>query len=338
MSIKKNYVVAKRNVLNELRANSMSLQELRFFSIYLSKINPKDTNTRVVRFPLSDFQRIMELDRLKLDYIKHVTDSLLSKIVRVPLDEKGNYTAFQLFKECTVNTDETGERYVEIDAHDKALPLIFEFKNKYFTYQLWNALRLKSSNQLRMYEILKQYEKVGERIMSVEELKELLGIDKNDYKLYQNFKMRVLYGCQEALSQHTDIKFTYEPTGKKGPGGKILYLKFIIQKNKNYTDQLSLDEFIEQQPIIDSLEPEDILNKRLNFMSDACGGEFKISEIQVLYNLALEILPSDKFSDDIQLYHFFKNKYDEMVMRSERIKVNNRFGYLKSLFKPELNQ
>ena len=30
-------IVQKRNVLNELRKNSMSLQELRFFSIYLSK-------------------------------------------------------------------------------------------------------------------------------------------------------------------------------------------------------------------------------------------------------------------------------------------------------------
>lgn len=80
-------------------------------------------------------------------------DRILCKIVRIPLDKRGNYTAFQLFKKCTVNIDKTGERYVEIDGHDDALPLMFEFKSKFFTYQLWNALRLKSSNQLRMYEI-----------------------------------------------------------------------------------------------------------------------------------------------------------------------------------------
>ena len=54
-------VVSKRNVLNELRSNNMTLQELRFFSIYLSKINPQDIDTRVVRFPLDDFQKIMNL-------------------------------------------------------------------------------------------------------------------------------------------------------------------------------------------------------------------------------------------------------------------------------------
>ena len=31
-------VVQKRNVLNELRATNLTLQELRFFSIYLSNV------------------------------------------------------------------------------------------------------------------------------------------------------------------------------------------------------------------------------------------------------------------------------------------------------------
>lgn len=334
MSIKKEYIITKRNVLNEIRANNMTLQELRFFSIYLSKINPKDISTRIVRFPLSDFQKIMEFDKLKINYITHVTDSLLCKIVRIPLDEKGNYTAFQLFKKCTVNIDESGERYVEIDAHDDALPLMFEFKSKFFTYHLWNALCLKSSNQLRMYEILKQYEKIGERIISIEELKDLLGIKINEYKRFGDFKTNVLEVCRLALQTNTDIKFTYEPTGKKGKGGKILFLKFTIQKNKDYIDKLSLAEFIDQQPIIDNSDnTNSLLEQRLDFMSNACNNEFSSSQLQVLYNLANKILPYNEFSDDIILFHFFKSKYDEMIMRSQQTKIHNRFSYLKSLFK-----
>lgn len=33
-------IVQKQNILNEIRSNNLTLQELRFFSIYLSKINP----------------------------------------------------------------------------------------------------------------------------------------------------------------------------------------------------------------------------------------------------------------------------------------------------------
>jgi len=246
-TLKKNYLVKKRNILNEIRANNMTLQELRFFNIYLSKIDSHKPETRVVRFALDDFRAIMELGRIDIRYMKNVTNSLLSKVVNVPIERENGefrgYTGFQLFKRCKVYAEESGEWCVEIDAHDDALPLMFEFKNRYFTYELFNALRLKSSNQLRMYEILKQYEKIGTRVLSVDELKEKLGIGKGEYPRYDNLKKWVIDACQQALAKYTDIKFTYEPHGKRGQGGKIMALKFIIEKNENYVDQLTFDMF-----------------------------------------------------------------------------------------------
>ena len=241
--IDKEHIVAKRNMLNEIRANTMSLQELRFFSIYLSKINPNDVGTRVVRFPLEDFRSIMGLGRLNIEHMKAATNSLLGKVVNIPNDS-GGYTGFQLFKQCVVDVDRNGEWYVEIDAHDRALPLMFEFRDRYFTYKLWNALRLKSSNQLRMYELMKQYEKLGFRVIPVDELKSLLGIEEEEYTRYDNFKRWVLDACQTALTENTDITFSYEPHGKKGKGGKIVNLRFEIKKNDSFIDPLSLAEFI----------------------------------------------------------------------------------------------
>jgi len=245
LKLKDNYVVTKRNVLNEIRANTMSLQELRFFSIYLSKINPSDKKTRVVRFPIEDFKAIMEIGRVNIDHMKAITNSLLSKVVNVPNDS-GGYTGFQLFKQCIVDMDDDDGWYVEIDAHDKALPLMFEFKDRYFSYKLWNALRLKSANQLRMYEILKQYERVGERVIPLVELKNLLGIEPEEYPRYGDFKRWVLDACQVALTENTDLTFTYEPYGKKGRGGKVIQLRFIIKKNEGFIDPVSLVEFMKQ--------------------------------------------------------------------------------------------
>ena len=160
-----NAIVQKRNVLNEIRRNSMSLQEMRFFSIYLSKINPQDISTRVVRFPLEDFKRIMEFQSLNLTQLRESFVRFLQQVVSVPNEDRPGFSSFQLFKKCKLFQDELEQWYVEIDAHDDALPLMFEFKDRYFTYQLWNALRLKSANQIRLYEILKQYEKLGKREM-----------------------------------------------------------------------------------------------------------------------------------------------------------------------------
>jgi len=243
--IKKNYLVSKRNVLNEFRSNNMTLQELRLFSIYLSKINSRDISTRIVSFTIKEFRAIMDFTReIKIEYIKSVARSLLSKSVEVPT-ERGGYEWFQLFKRCKVDIDDDEEWYFEIDAHDDALPLMFDFKNNFFKYRLWNVLGLTSSNQIRMYEILKQYEKKGYRVLSVEDLRQLLGIGKKEYPRIGDFKRCVLDVCQQALAENTDIKFTYEPYGKRGRGGKILALKFYIKKNTDYTDPLSLDRFIQ---------------------------------------------------------------------------------------------
>lgn len=337
MPLKKDYLVQKRNILNELRANNMTLQELRFFSIYLAKINKNDVATRVVRFTLSDFQKIMEYGRLNIAQLKNTTDSLLCKVIHLPL-ESGGYTSFQLFKECTVSPDDRGEWYIEIEAHDKALPLMFEFKNRYFSYQLWNALRLRSPNQVRMYEILKQYETAGERIISVEELRELLGIDKNEYPQWERFRVRVLEACQTALAETTDIKFTYEPHGRRGPRGKILAIKFVIERNVDYIDQLTLEEFIvmqtDEEPEASWVEKRH--NEIIELLSDACSHEFSQEQVQLLRDLVIQIVPVDITGIGTEHYDYLFRKYNELNYQDKNRKIKKRFEYFRVMLKAEV--
>ena len=343
-ALKNDYLMQKRNILNEMRANQMTLQELRFFAIYMSKINKDDESTRVVRFPLADFQAIMELGRINIDYMKKVTDSLLSKIVHVPdPDGRGGYTAFQLFKECKVSCDGTGEWYIEIDAHDKALPMMFDYKNKYFSYRLVNALRICSVNQLRMYELLKQYEYIGSKVYGIEELKDHLWIRKDEYPRYNDFKTWVLDACQQALQENTDIKFTYAPNGKRGKGGKILSLKFYIEKNEHSPKQLSLDAFVAER----SLPPAGLggsegggfietgekspYAERVSFLAEACNNEFTREEIIVLWDAMQSALPDDIILDERKSFDYLNGKYHEMAMRNRKRKIQHRFSYLKSM-------
>jgi plasmid replication initiation protein len=349
-TIDSDFLIEKRNALNEVRSNNLTLQELRFFSIYLAKINARDLSTRVVRFSVKDFQRIMELSKIKLKYLAAVTDQLLCKVVHVP-SETGGFLSFQLFKECSVDKDKNGEWYVEIDAHDKALPLLFEFKERYFTYELWNALRLKSSNQLRMYEILKQYEARGCRVVAIDDLKGLLGLNVSDYPRFNSFRERVIDVCQQALAENTDIKFTYEPYGEKGRGGKIRQLKFTIAKNANHNDQLSLDDFIDRQDVFDgaAAAPADegggFLQRMYPILGIACGNEFSPGEMTVLYDLTLKLAPPKPAAktDEYVMkdaFDYIKRKHDELNLRAGRKDlppVKSRFGYIKKLMEAELD-
>lgn len=328
-------IVEKRNVLNEIRSNNMTLQELRFFSIYLSKINPHDQSTRIVRFPLSDFQKIMDIGTdMNIPHFKLTVRRILQQIVEVPNEHGSGYTAFQLFKEAVVEKDENDEWYVEIDAHDKALPLMFDFKNRYFKYELWNALRLKSPNQVRMYEILKQYEKIGHRELTVNELRGLLGIADNEYERWERFRVRVLDSCQQALSETTDICYTYE-RGKVGKGGKWLTIVFHIQKNKNYVDQLTLEEFIDNQPEQDLIDLDedseiDYGSELANLLgSAALDDEFAPDQVRIIQDLVIKAVPT---GDSMERCDYLIGKVHQMNQYSPK----NRFNYLCSIIKNEI--
>lgn len=359
--------IQKRNILNELRSNNMTLQELRLFSIYLSKINKADTSTRVVRFPLDDFRRIMGLGLGENIYnFKYTVRHILQQVVEVPNENGKGYSAFQLFKKAKVEKDEQEEWYVELDAHDDALPLMFEFKNKYFNYKLWNALRLKSPNQVRMYEILKQYEDIGKRTLTITELRELLGIGKNEYSGrtgWSDFKKKVLDSCQKALKESTDICYTYE-RGKAGAGGKWLTIIFYIKKNNDYIDPLTLDEFIDQTSnftssefdFADDLDEDDIRlakyggDEYLATLAEAVNDEFSKEDMeQIRLVLARIDVPEDhNFSGSEAVlwgrHQYLQEKYaalnaEEKRKKSRNEKIGSRFNYFlamleKDTFKP----
>ena len=330
----KSAVVEKRNVLNEIRKNNMSLQELRFFSIYLSKINARDVSTRVVRFSLEDFRKIMELGNdMNITHFRSVIRHLLQQIVEVPNESGYGYSAFQLFKKCTLDKDEYGEWYVTIDAHDDALPLMFDFKNRYFTYELWNALQLKSINQIRMYEILKQYETIGKREIPVAELRELLGIAPNEYTRWERFRVRVLDSCQQALAEYTDITYTYEK-GKSGQGGKWLTIIFHISKNSKCVDKLLLDEFIKQQDTEEQITFSNIDDENfLREVAEVCHNEFSKEQMELIISLIDFVEETQRLSYLKRVYAMLE--YQESKKCKSGNKISDRFLYLKKIIESD---
>lgn len=342
--LKENYIVEKRNILNEMRENSMTFQEILFFSIYLSKINARDVSSREVKFPLKDFERIMGIERAKVSHLEKSFEGILQKVVSLPLENRQGFVSFQLFKECVLRKEEE-EWIVTIDAHDRALPLMFEFKEKYFTYELWNVLKLKSKNQLRMYELLKQYENIGTRTVELVDLKEMLGLTKDGYEIWADFKRSVLDACQVALREKTDISFEYQPIRK---GRKITAVKFIIQKNEVLEDISYIKQFlqpysmettevperkkeiapIEKQKTATATLEEAFLEKNMVLFRDAVNQEFSQKEMDLIYHtMCLAEIPIIDGNYPLSYFHYLSRKYKELESRAITTTIKNRFAY-----------
>ncbi len=329
-----NYKVERSNELNKLVPKGWNLNEVRFLAIYQAKINARNPESRVVTFPLETFCEIMEIKRLNITQMKETVRSLLSKPVFLPNDKNG-FIGIPLFVECEVlQDDKTNEWFVKIECHQKALPYMFEMKKNYFTYELWNALSLSSVNQIRMYEILKQYEKIGSRIIEVEKLKSLLGIEKNQYDSFKNFRVRVLESCQKALEQHTDIKYTFEPIRR---GRKIHALKFIITKNKNFKDDLRLKEFIKPEDLEDIKDipvesVEKPVNNSLESLYYRCNEAYNMGQLEMLYNYVENSGAKLNVNTENYIYSVY------CQTKIEGNKVNNLFKYTFAIIKKQMNE
>ena len=226
----KTALVSKKNILNEMKAENLTLQQIRFLIIYLSKINPLDESTRTVKFKLSSFQKIMEFGKLNTKRLKQSTDALQSIKVSVPRNTKNGYESIVLFSRCLVDKDSNGEWFVEMSASVEAMQYMFNLNKEYVKYQLWNILDLKSKHQFRMYEILKQHENQGKIEITIEKLRALLGIKDNQYQRFTHLRERVLEPCQKALKEKTDIYFDFEK-GKSGTGREWRTIIFKIHPN-----------------------------------------------------------------------------------------------------------
>ena len=167
----------------------------------------------------------------------------------------------------------------------------------------------------------------------------------NEYQRWDRFRDRVLDSCQQALKETTDICYTYE-RGKTGAGGKWLTIIFHISKNKDYVDQLTLFEFMEQsggataEPLEQEPQQLELCNTRksdnIDFYAGACENEFNSTEIESLMAIINSMqLPAHDMGTLFAKYHFLLEQYTRFKAIAERTTIANRYSYFYTMIRSE---
>lgn len=108
-------------------------------------------------------------------------------------------------------------------------PYLLNLKETYTKYRLGYVINFKSEYSFRFYELMKQYEAIGERTITVEEIRDLLMIDNDKYTKYSHLKAKVIQKAIEEINKFSDIKVILEKEEKEGK--KVVGLVFSINKN-----------------------------------------------------------------------------------------------------------
>ncbi len=224
-------LIRKANELVEARYR-YDIWQTRVFAKVLTLIKPSDTDFYEYKIYLTDFIKEFGLKKGGNIYqlIKSGAEGLMQKKVVVDEMLDGRPSELQTWMLSSVQTfKETDDAaYLLVTIHPKLKPYLLELRQKYLVYDIRNVLKLTSVYSIRIYELLKQYEKIGKRHFDLENLKLILGIQPEEYKLYGHFKSKVILKAQSDLSAETDISFTFE---EHKDGKKVSGVTFFIFPN-----------------------------------------------------------------------------------------------------------
>ena len=230
ISSKNNLIVSQSNYLTEARY-SLSVAEQRLIITLLSFISPSDEDFKDYEIKISDFKEIIGIkSNTVYSNIRYVLRSLQGRVIEIPkTNEMIGWFSYSRYIE------ESGTIIIRFD---KALkPHLLSLKEQFTQYKIFIVAQFQSYYTIRIYTLLKQYEFLGERDIKLIELREILGINKNQYPKFYDFRRRIINQAKrefETLDKETgayksDITFDLETFRT---GRKITDLKFIIKKQK----------------------------------------------------------------------------------------------------------
>lgn len=235
------FVVTQSNNLVEANYSpDLTAQAHKMARFILSLISPndKDLRTYTVKIDaLKQYLGIKKSTRWGAFYsrLKETAQKLNAAPIEIRKPD-GKYLVAYLISGYEVDTNK-GTITFEISGLLK--PYLLELKKNYTSYLLAYIPKLKSSYSIRLYELLYQYRKIGKRQFELADLQKKVG---SSYKLYGDFKRKVILQAQKDLKKHTDIAFVFAEIKE---GRKVASVKFVIFSNTPLNKQTNQLPFLE---------------------------------------------------------------------------------------------
>jgi plasmid replication initiation protein len=181
---------------------------------------------------ISDFSTLLNLKNKNIyAEIKDLLFRLSSRTVFIK--EKNGYLISSWVSSARYIED---SGIIQLSFDRKLRPYLLELKTEFTKFNLFTIVQFRSAYTIRIYMLLKQYEKIGVREFALDEFRYNLGVKDTIYPQFKHLRTRVINQAKKELDKKdkqgdfiSDITFNFEPIKK---GRSIQRLRFIITKNK----------------------------------------------------------------------------------------------------------
>lgn len=252
-------VVQSNKLVESHYKQEYTIQEQRTILWALSEIHKEDyiyhknKELKEIKITAFDYAKLMGI-HVKNVYrdAKKIGDALMQKVLKI--EEENEWLLVHW-----VSSMEYKDGIITIDIHPKLIPYLIDLKEKFTAFKLENILYLNSSHAIKIYQILTQYKSIGERTISIDNLRSSLGIDKlKTYLSYGAIKQRILEISKKEINEKTDLTVSYKEIKESR---KVVAIKFKITKKQTQEEQAKkiFKDYVKQSQ-----------NETLNHLLDIC--------------------------------------------------------------------
>ena len=337
---KDRYISKGNDLIEAKRSMHLTTRERRLVAYMVSCITPYDADFKEYTFPIEDFIQFFAItDKNAAQEYHRIARGILSKPFIVENKEEtfqANWLSSVAYKKK--------EKKFAFTFDPKLKRYLVQLKSFYTQYQMINLIHMENCYSESIYELLKQYERIGRRTIEIVDLRRMLGLEKK-YPLYSNLRVKVLEPALEEVNKYSDITVSYD---EKKNGRKIEALSFSIKpdnqnpyileglKSFDYTQpSTKTQEFINEVSLGDLSPTQDKLKQSLR-------EEFQFPEEEahiLVVKLEPEYLEANlKVTSNRIRANREKGKETHVMSYARAAIKNNYAGYGEISSEPELVQ
>lgn len=292
----------------------VTLQEKRLLLWLISQIRSEDKDFKKYTLKISDFVKMLGLESNHNIYkeLQHITKNLLSRVITIELPEERKLIQLSFVSSSVYKYR---EGVVEFSFDPALKPYLLELNKHFTSFSLNAVIGFSSVHAIRIYELLKQYETIGNRRLTIASIRSYLGIGVLEYKTYAALKNRVLKIAQREINNKSDICFTYE---ENKTGRRVTSIKCIITKNNKFqkTPLPPPVLCVEQTP----LNTNDVSEEKNGYINDSLAQH--LEKIWFIHRNVIDRLFRDYPSD------YIESIVKDVKRRLEHKDIRNASAYL----------
>jgi len=230
-----NDLVVQSNKLIEAHYKQQyTVQEQRMVLWVVSEIHKEDYFNKKYEHKTITIsaQKYAELMDITADDVykraQDIGDNLMQKVITIKTDG-GEDKGWEMFH--WIESMKYREGIIEVLIAPVIIPYIIDLKEKFTAFRLENILYLRSSHAIKLYQILVQYKQIGERKITVDELRSTLGVSNvKIYQTYGDIKRKILEISKREINAKTDLIISYSAIKQSR---KVVAIQFKITQKPN---------------------------------------------------------------------------------------------------------